>query len=151
MGLPTLTVVVFVLDGRETSPRGVLTIFTLSIFFAAVGAAVALLAGHRLPGPPAAGTPDPAVRQALRAGHTDDPRVDALARREAERRRGGRWVLWILGAGVLLEALLVVGASHLSTRVIAVALGALWATQGWMRWRGLREARRYLAGPPSQP
>ncbi|MEV1154283.1 hypothetical protein AB0J27_02590 [Micromonospora chokoriensis] len=151
MGLPTLTVAVFVLDGRETSPRDVLTIFTLSLSFAAVGAAVALLAGHRLPGPPAARTPDPAVRQALRAGHTDDPRVDALARREAERRRGGRWVLWILGAGVLLEALLVVGASHLSTRVIAVALGAYWATQGWMRWRGLREARRYLAGPPSQP
>ncbi|MEV5209993.1 hypothetical protein AB0K35_21195 [Micromonospora sp. NPDC053740] len=37
------------------------------------------------------------------------------------------------------------------TRVLAVLLLLLWAGSIWYRWRGLREARRYLAGPPSQP
>lgn len=112
MGLPALTVALFVLDGREITPRGVLTIFLFALLLAAFGAAATLLASHRLPDPQAAQTTDRTVRQALRAGHADDPRIDSLARREAEHRIGGRWVLWLLGVGVLLEALLVVGASR---------------------------------------
>ncbi|MEU8219200.1 hypothetical protein AB0C47_25935 [Micromonospora taraxaci] len=146
LGLPVLTVALVVLDDRETSPRLVLTIFLVALLVAAIGATATLLASHRLPDPQAARTTDRTVRQALRAGHADDPRIDSPARREAEHRIGGRWVLWLLGAGVLLEALLVVGASRPSTRVIAVALGAFWAIQGCMRWRDLRDARRYLAG-----
>ncbi|MGC4876545.1 hypothetical protein ACLQ26_09835 [Micromonospora sp. DT43] len=137
-----MTVAVIALDGRDTSPGALLKIFLIALVLAALGAAVALLASHR---PPTPRTASPAARQALRVGHTDDPRIDALARQEAERRQGGRWVLWILAFAVLLEALLVVGASRPSTRVIAVVLGVFWAIQGWMRWRDLREARRYLA------
>ncbi|MEU8287410.1 hypothetical protein AB0C01_24080 [Micromonospora sp. NPDC048905] len=142
VGLPAVAVAVIALDGRDTSPGGLLKIFLIALVFGVLGAAVALLASHRLPAPR---TTSPAARQALRAGHTDDPRVDALARQEAERRRGRRWVLWILGVAVLAEALLVVGASRPSTRVIAVVLGVFWAAQGWLRWRDLREADRYLA------
>ncbi|MDG4837136.1 hypothetical protein O7631_11480 [Micromonospora sp. WMMD967] len=145
VGLPALTLALFVLDGRETTPRGVLTIFLLTLLFAALGAGMALLASHRLPDPKAARTADRTVRQALRAGHADDPRIDSLARREAEHRIRGRWVLWLLGAGVLIEALLLVGASRPSTRLVAVVLGVLWTVQGYLRWRDLREARRYLA------
>ncbi|MFK4243677.1 hypothetical protein ACI2KV_12435 [Micromonospora chokoriensis] len=145
VGLPALAVALIALDGRETSPSGLLMIFLIALVFAALGAGVALLAGHRLPDPKAARTADRTVRQALRAGHADDPRIDSLARREAEHRIRGRWVLWLLGAGVLLEALLLVGASRPSTRLVAVVLGVLWTVQGYLRWRDLREARRYLA------
>ncbi|WP_157562702.1 hypothetical protein [Micromonospora chokoriensis] len=146
VGLPALTVALLALDGREITSRGVLTIFLFAFLLAAFGAAATLLAGHRPGDPQAAPTSDRTVRQALRAGHADDPRIDSLARREAEHRIGGRWVLWLLGVGVLLEALLVVSASRPSTRVIAVALGVFWAAQGYLRWRDLRDARRYLAG-----
>ncbi|MEK8107706.1 hypothetical protein NKG94_26545 [Micromonospora sp. M12] len=37
------------------------------------------------------------------------------------------------------------------TRVLAVLLILLMLGGAWHRWRGLREARRFLAGPPSQP
>ncbi|MFF0154759.1 hypothetical protein [Micromonospora sp. NPDC005203] len=142
VGLPAAMVAVIALAGQETSPGGLLKIFLFALVFGVLGAAVALLASHRLPAPR---TASPAARQALRVGHTDDPRVDTLARREAERRRGRRWVLWILGAAVLVEALLAVGATRPSSRVFAVVLGVFWAALGWKRWRDLRDADRYLA------
>ncbi|WP_141714681.1 hypothetical protein [Micromonospora mirobrigensis] len=150
VGLPAAVVALMALDGREVGGPGLLTTFLLTLMPAALGTAIALEYGRRRPGrlgrPPKPGDA-PEVRQALGAGHSDDPRVDALARKEAERRLGERWILWLLGAGVLLEVLLVVGATRPSSRVVAVLLAAFWGAAGWRRWRGLREARAYLAAP----
>jgi hypothetical protein len=43
-----------------------------------------------------------AVQRALRDGHADDPRIDALARSAAARAIRQRWTLWFLPFGVLL-------------------------------------------------
>ncbi|MEV4659197.1 hypothetical protein [Micromonospora sp. NPDC049301] len=130
--------------------------FGLMLIPPLVGAVVALVFGRRLIRrmPPTAGA-DPATKrrigQVLRDGSTDDPRLDALARKEARSRLGQRWLLWLFAAGVLGQLPPLVSPVRPFTRVLAVLLILLWGGSAWYRWRGLREARRYLAGPPSQP
>lgn len=120
------------------------------------GAVVALLFGRRLIRrmPKTAGV-GPATKRrvelALRDGSTDDPRLDTLARKEAQLRLGQRWLLWLLAALTSTQVLVLVSADSWLTRVLAVLLILLWGGAAWHRWRGLREARRYLAGPPNQP
>ncbi|WP_425781851.1 hypothetical protein [Micromonospora sp. DT53] len=121
-----------------------------------VGAVVALAFGRRLIRrmPQTAGTAPATkrrVERALRDGSTDDPQLDALARKEAQLRISQRWLLWLFAAGVLTQLLTLVSAVRPSTRLLAVLLILLWGGAAWFRWRGLREARRYLAEPPSRP
>ncbi|MCX5118380.1 hypothetical protein OG992_14420 [Micromonospora sp. NBC_00362] len=121
-----------------------------------VGAAVALAFGRRLLRrlPRTAGA-DPTTRrrigQALRDGSTDDPRLDALARKEARTRVSQRWLLLLFVAGLLTQVGPLVSPVRPFGRLLAALLILLWGGAAWWRWRGLREARRYLAGPPSQP
>ncbi|WP_030487384.1 hypothetical protein [Micromonospora chokoriensis] len=144
-----------IVDG-ETGTSDLLVAFALMLFPPLVGAVVALILGRRLirRTPPTAGA-DPATRRrigrALRDGSTDDPRLDALARREARLRVGQRWLLWVFAAGVLTQLPALVSGAHPFTRVLAMLLILLLVAAAWYRWRGLREARRYLTGPPSQP
>ncbi|MEO3769931.1 hypothetical protein [Micromonospora sp. B9E7] len=146
VGLPALTVALFVLDGREITPRGVLTIFLFALLLAAFGAAATFLTGRRLSDPQAARTADRTVRRALRAGQADDPRIDSLARREAEHRIGGRWVLWFFGAGMLLEALLGPVSKPLAgLRRARTTTGRVGYSPGYNT--GIRTNIR-LAGPP---
>ncbi|MET8041765.1 hypothetical protein ABZU25_12985 [Micromonospora sp. NPDC005215] len=143
--------------GRGTVKSDQLLVsFALMLIPPLIGAVVALVFGRRLIRrmPPTAGA-DPATKQqigrALRDGSTDDPRLDALAREEARLRVGQRWLLWLFAVVVLTQLSALVTAANPFTRVLAVLLILLMAGSAWYRWRGLREARRYLAGPPSQP
>ncbi|MEU8410490.1 hypothetical protein AB0C19_30195 [Micromonospora sp. NPDC048842] len=121
-----------------------------------VGAVVALAFGRRLLRrlPRTAGA-DPTTRrrigQALRDGSTDDPRLDALARKEARTRVSQRWLLLLFVGGLLTQVGPLVSPVRPFGRVLAALLILLWGGAAWWRWRGLREARRYLAGPPTQP
>ncbi|MEU8387209.1 hypothetical protein [Micromonospora sp. NPDC048843] len=121
-----------------------------------VGAVVALAFGRRLMRrmPQTAGA-DPATRrriaQTLRDGSTDDPRLDALARKEARTRVSQRWLLLLFVGGLLTQVGPLVSPVRPFGRVLAALLILLWGGAAWWRWRGLREARRYLAGPPTQP
>ncbi|SCE66742.1 hypothetical protein [Micromonospora mirobrigensis] len=116
-----------------------------------VGVVVALVFGRRITRrlPPQTGA-DPATmrraKRALRDGHTDDPRVDALARDMATRILAQGWLLWV---GVLL--LLTQGSrlaldDDLFVRVTGAvgALAALFLI--WVHLHGRRRARTYLAG-----
>ncbi|MEW1586246.1 hypothetical protein AB0283_12430 [Micromonospora vinacea] len=145
----------FVGRGTVTSDQ-LLVSFALMLIPPLIGAVVALAFGRRLIRrmPPTVGA-DPAtkrrVAQALRDGSTDDARLDALARREARSRISQRWLLVLFTAGFLSQLPPLVSPVRPFTRVLAVLLLLLWGGAAWYRWRGLREARRYLAGPPSQP
>ncbi|RAO26316.1 hypothetical protein PSN13_06340 [Micromonospora saelicesensis] len=121
-----------------------------------VGAVVALAFGRRLMRrmPQTAGTAPATkrrVERALRDGSTDDPQLDALARKEAQLRLGQRWLLLLFAVVILTQLPALVNAVNPFTRVLAVLLILIMLASAWYRWRGLREARRYLAGPPSQP
>ncbi|MGC4756095.1 hypothetical protein [Micromonospora trifolii] len=141
-------------DG-DTGGSDLLAAFAMILIPSLVGAVVALIFGRRLIRrmPRTAGA-DPATRrrigQALRDGSTDDPRLDALARREARLRVGQRWLLWLFAVVALAQVPALVNTDNPVTRVLAVLLILLMVGAAWYRWRGLREARRYLAGPPSQ-
>ncbi|WP_410820641.1 hypothetical protein [Micromonospora sp. 050-3] len=142
-------------DG-DTGGSGLLAAFALMLIPPLVGAVAALVFGRRLIRrmPRTAGD-DPATRrrigQALRDGSTDDPRLDALARREARLRVGQRWLLWLFAVVAVTQVSALVSTVNPFSRVLAVMLILLMVGAAWYRWRGLREARRYLAGPPSQP
>lgn len=142
-------------DG-DTGGADFLAAFGLMLIPPLVGAVVALVFGRRLIRrmPRTAGA-DPATKrriaQALRDGSTDDPRLDALARKEARSRVSQRWLLLLFAGGLLSQLGPLVSPVNPFTRVLAVLLILLWGGAVWYRWRGLREARRYLAGPPSQP
>ena len=98
-----------------------------------------------------------AVQRALRDGHADDPRVDALARSAATRTIRQHWMLWFLHFGVLLFGAATVTdlldpdttwwdltSSAIWTAIPAIALGRLLVQ--------LRRSRRYLEhGPASAP
>ncbi|MEU8153665.1 hypothetical protein AB0B94_08385 [Micromonospora sp. NPDC048986] len=143
--------------GRDTVKSDQLLVsFGLMLIPPLVGAVVALAFGRRLIRrlPRTTGA-DPAtkrqVAQVLRDGSTDDPRLDALARSEARSRVRQRWLLVLFTAGFLSQLPPLVSPVRPFTRVLAVLLLLLWGGAAWYRWRGLREARRYLTGPPSQP
>ncbi|MET7947543.1 hypothetical protein [Micromonospora sp. NPDC005324] len=142
-------------DG-ETGGSDLLAAFGLILIPSLVGAVVALVFGRRLIRrmPRTAGA-DPATRrritQALRDGSADDPRLDALARTEARLRVGQRWLLLLFAVVALIQVPALVNTVNPFTRGLAVVLILLMMGAAWYRWRGLREARRYLAGPPSQP
>ncbi|MCG5447007.1 hypothetical protein NIE79_005743 [Micromonospora sp. NIE79] len=142
-------------DG-DTGGSDLLAAFAMILIPSLVGAVVALVFGRRLIRriPRTAGA-DPATRrrigQALRDGSTGDPRLDALARKEARSRVGQRWLLVLFTVGFLSQLPPLVDPVRPFGRVLAVLLLLLWGGAAWYRWRGLREARRYLAGPPNQP
>lgn len=158
LGLPALLTGMWVADG-DYDFQDVVGMVTITAVPAVVGAAAALLLARRLvprmrtP----AGSPTAAARDALRAGHATDPAVDAAARREADRRIDQRWYVWFCVVMAAVQALLSVSASRWSARLIAVVLVLFWSGAGWWRWRGIREARRYLDaatgahGNPSAP
>ncbi|MEU8182167.1 hypothetical protein AB0B85_16055 [Micromonospora sp. NPDC049044] len=149
MGTAALT------DG-DTGRPDLLAAFGLMLIPPLVGAVVALVIGRRLIRrfPPTAGA-DPTTKrriaQVLRDGSTDDPRLDALTREEARSRISRRWLLLLFTAGFLSQLPPLVSPVNPFTRVLAVPLLLLWGGAAWYHWRGLREARRYLAGPPNQP
>ncbi|MGC5289825.1 hypothetical protein [Micromonospora sp. DT231] len=155
VGASVLGAAALVGDGRMDADN-LLAAFAMILIPSLVGAVVALVFGRRLLSrlPRTAGA-DPTtsrrIAQALRDGSTDDPRLDALARREARTRISQRWLLWLFAVGVLTQLLALVSADRPFTRVLAVLLILLWGGSAWYRWRGLREARRYLAEPPNRP
>lgn len=91
------------------------------------------------------------VQRALRAGHTDNPRIDALARDSAAHGLRTRWTMWWFAAFALLQV--VVLAFNIADRDdwwqvarhagFAVMFGALLGGQVFQR----RRWRRYLAHP----
>ncbi|MGC4890699.1 hypothetical protein [Micromonospora sp. DT227] len=151
-GIPALAIAIWATDG-EYDFQDVVALFVLTAVPAFVGAGLALLLGRRLvprmrtP----VGSPTAAVRAALRAGRATDPGVDAAARREADRRIDQRWYLWLCALGIAAQGIVLLGDAGPSTRVTAAVLVLLWAGTGWWRWRGIREARRYLDAAPVQP
>ncbi|NYH45365.1 hypothetical protein HNR22_005092 [Micromonospora jinlongensis] len=155
VGVAALSTAAFVGRGTVKSDQ-LLGSFGLMLIPPLVGAVVALVFGRRLIRrmPRTAGA-DPTTRrriaQALRDGSTDDPRLDALARKEARSRVSQRWLLVLFTVGFLSQLPPLVDPVRPFGRVLAVLLLLLWGGAAWYRWRGLREARRYLAGPPNQP
>ncbi|WP_327042870.1 hypothetical protein OG400_12900 [Micromonospora ureilytica] len=143
------------IDG-DTGRSDLLGSFGLMLIPPLVGAVVALVFGRRLLRrmPRTAGA-DPTTRrriaQALRDGSTDDPHLDTLARKEARTRVGQRWLLLLFVGGLLTQVGPLVSPARPFGRLLAALLILLWGGAAWWRWRGLREARRYLAGPPNQP
>ncbi|WP_431930639.1 hypothetical protein [Micromonospora sp. RP3T] len=152
LGLPALLTGIWVADG-EYDFQGVVAMVALTAIPAVVGATAALLLGRwlvpRMRTPD--GSPNRAARDALRAGRVTDPAVDAAARREADRRLGQRWYVWFCMVLAALQALLLVGAERWSSRLIAGVLVVGWSGAAWWRWRGIREARRYLDAAPEHP
>ncbi|MFY1660067.1 hypothetical protein [Micromonospora sp. WMMD1274] len=151
LGVPALAVGMWATEG-ERDFQDVVGLFLVTAVPALVGAGAALLLGRRLVPRmrTSAASPTVAVRDALRAGRTTDPAVDAAARREARRRLGQRWHLWLYLGLAALQTLPLVGGPRWSTRLAAGVLLALWSGTAWLRWRGLREARRYLT-PAEHP
>ncbi|MEV0002094.1 hypothetical protein AB0H28_07370 [Micromonospora sp. NPDC050980] len=145
LGLPALLTGIWVADG-DYDFQDVVGMVVVTAVPAVIGAAAALLLARRLvprmrtP----AGSPGAAARDALRVGRATDPAVDAAARREADRRLGQRWYVWFCVVLAAVQALLAVGASRWSSRLIAMVAVLLWSGAAWWRWRGIREARRYL-------
>ncbi|MBU8859295.1 MULTISPECIES: hypothetical protein [unclassified Micromonospora] len=146
LGVPALAVGMWATEG-ERDFQDVVGLFLVTAVPALVGAGAALLLGRRLVPRmrPSPASPAAAVRDALRAGRATDPAVDAAARREARRRLGQRWQLWLYLGLAALQTLLLAGGTRWSTRLVASVLIALWSGTAWLRWRELREARRYLA------
>ncbi|WP_433652420.1 hypothetical protein ACQP2C_08825 [Micromonospora zamorensis] len=140
-------------DGGTGGPD-LFAAFALMLIPPLVGAVVALVFGRRLIRrmPRTAGA-DPTTRrrivQALRDGSTADPHLDALARKEARSRVSQRWLLVLFTVGFLSQLPPLVDPVRPFGRVLAVLLLLLWGGAAWYRWRGLREARRYIAGPPT--
>ncbi|MEW2428248.1 hypothetical protein AB0877_09560 [Micromonospora sp. NPDC047644] len=89
------------------------------------------------------------VKAALRDGSTTDPRIDALARKEAEQQVRRRWVFWALGAVLALQTLNAVSTDRTSTRWTAGLAALVWAVLLYQHWRTTQRARRYLAGRPT--
>ncbi|MEU8085846.1 hypothetical protein AB0B57_19820 [Micromonospora sp. NPDC049101] len=155
VGAAALGTAAFVSRGSVKSDQ-LLGSFGLMLIPPLVGAVVALVFGRRLlsrtPRPAGA---DPTTRrriaQVLRDGSTDDPQLDALARGEARTRVSQRWLLLLFAVVVLTQLPSLVNAVNPFTRVLAVLLILLMVGAAWFRWRGLREARHYLAEPPNQP
>ncbi|MEU1396989.1 hypothetical protein ABZ403_13140 [Micromonospora zamorensis] len=151
VGAAAMGTAAFVGRGTVKSDQ-LLVAFGLMLIPPFVGAVVALVFGRRLIRrmPRTAGA-DPTTRrrivQALRDGSTDDPRLDALARKEARSRVSQRWLLVLFTVGFLSQLPPLVDPVRPFGRVLAVLLLLLWGGAAWYRWRGLREARRYLAGP----
>ncbi|MFI2711887.1 hypothetical protein ACH495_17335 [Micromonospora sp. NPDC018662] len=152
LGLPALLTGIWATDG-EHDFQDVVGLVAIVFVAAGVGAGAALLLGRRLvprmrtP----AGSPTAAARDALRAGRATDPAVDAAARREARRRLGQRWYMWFCVVLAAFQALVLAGATRWSSRLVAAALVVLWSGMAWSRWRGIREARRYLGTPADRP
>ncbi|MBM0277959.1 hypothetical protein [Micromonospora tarensis] len=136
----------------EAARSGPLVRLLLILAPAMVGVAVALLVTRLMPSNPtrSGGSHPGSLRQvkaALRDGRTTDPRIDALARKEAERQVSQRWVRWIYGAALAAQVLLVIGTDRPSSRWVA-GLGALaWATALGLHRVATRRARRYLTQP----
>ncbi|MFE9918597.1 hypothetical protein ACFYPG_25910 [Micromonospora sp. NPDC005553] len=142
-------------DGDVGLPD-LLAAFAMILIPSLVGAVVALTFGRRLlRRMPRTAVAGPATRrriaQALRDGSTDDPRLDALARKEARTRVSQRWLLLLFAGGLLTQVGPLVSPGRPFGRLLAALLILLWGGAAWWRWRGLREARRYLAAPPNQP
>ncbi|WP_189077485.1 hypothetical protein [Mangrovihabitans endophyticus] len=70
-----------------------------------------------------------AVQQAIRDGGTDDPRIDRLARRSLRSPAGTRWVLYLLGAMMLLSVVLTAVGPYTAEKIVLhLSQIALWAT-----------------------
>ncbi|MDG4808246.1 hypothetical protein O7634_15950 [Micromonospora sp. WMMD1120] len=140
------------IDDGDVASSGPLAWLLVISAPAMVGAAVALLVTRWRRSDPtrSVGSVPGSLRQvkaALRDGRTTDPRIDALARKEAERQVSQRWVSWIYGAALAAQVLLVVGTDRTSTRWVS-GLGVLaWATALGLHWVAIRRARRYLSQP----
>ncbi|MDG4802482.1 hypothetical protein [Micromonospora sp. WMMD980] len=149
LAFPALAVALWTMD-RDYDFQDVVGLFVITAVPAVVGAGAALLLGRRLV--PRMRTPAPgptaAARAALRAGRATDPAVDAAARREADRRIDQRWYVWLCALGIVAQGIVLLGSAGPSTRVTAGVLILAWAGTGWWRWRGIREARRYLDAAP---
>ena len=132
-------------------------LFAVGVAFVLIGVGVLVMAIRRQRADPHVWIPrkdSVAVQRALRDGHTDDPRLDALARSAATRAIKQRWMVWLLPLGVLLFAAGAVGdlrdpdttwwdlgGSAASTTIAAIAL-----VQQMVK---LRRSRCYLrAGSP---
>ncbi|MCZ7439329.1 hypothetical protein O7598_23185 [Micromonospora sp. WMMC241] len=152
LGLPALLTGIWAADG-EYDFQDVVAMVALTALPAVVGAGAALLLGRWLV--PRMRTADPgpaaAARDALRAGRATDATVDAAARREARRRLGQRWYVWFVLVLAALQAVVLVGATRWSTRLVAATLVVGWSGTAWWRGRGIREARRYLDAAPVPP
>ncbi|SCG62409.1 hypothetical protein [Micromonospora humi] len=152
LGLPALLTGIWVADGGYDF-QDVLAMVALTALPAVVGAGAALLLGRRLVPRmrTSAGSPTAAARDALRAGRATDPAVDVAARREARRRLGQRWYVWLYAVLAAFQVSVVAGADRWASRLTAGVLAVCWSSLAWVRWRGVREARRYLDAAPVQP
>ncbi|MFC0005761.1 hypothetical protein [Micromonospora siamensis] len=141
-----------VLIGTDGTDRNDLwLVFLLMLIPPMIGVLVALVFGRRIVKRlPKQAPADPEsmrrAKRALRDGHIDDPRIDALARDMATRTLAQGWLLWV---GVLL--LLTQGSQlafddDLAVRLTGAAgvLAALFLI--WTQLQGRRRARTYLAG-----
>ncbi|MET8088721.1 hypothetical protein [Micromonospora sp. NPDC005220] len=147
--LATFAVGVLIADGKGNA--GGLPPLLFLLLPATVGIAVALLVNAlmtRNPSP-SDGT-DPTsmrrVKAALRDGRTTDPRIDALARKEAEQQVRRRWSPWALGVALAMQVLLAVGTDRTPTRWTAGVGAVAWAVVLYQQWRTTQRARRYLTG-----
>ncbi|MFI5833065.1 hypothetical protein ACIA5A_05235 [Micromonospora sp. NPDC051300] len=149
LGLPALLTGIWVADG-DYDFQDVVGMVAITTIPAVVGAGAALLLGRWLAPRmrTAEASPTAAARDALRTGRTTDAAVDAAARREARRRLGQRWYVWFCVVLAAFQAVVLVGATRWSTRLVASALVVGWSGAAWWRRRGIREARRYLDSAP---
>ncbi|MFG2045893.1 hypothetical protein ACGFIW_00485 [Micromonospora sp. NPDC048935] len=150
--VPVAFVVGLLIADRERGAGGLLIRLLLLLVPAAVGVAIALLVNAWMTrNPSMSGGTDPTslrrVKAALRHGRTTDPRVDALARKEAEQQIRRRWLPWAIGVALVMQVLLAIGTDRTSTRWTS-GLGAVaWAALLCQHWRTTQRARRYLTGP----
>lgn len=101
------------------------------------------------------------VWRALRVGHVDDPRYEALTRQTADRNVRNGWLPVLFAVACAIQLTLVAvrlarGAEWSGT--VAAAASALFLAIGLcVLWVARRRSRRYLANigdqhqPPSQP
>ncbi|MDG9678193.1 hypothetical protein [Micromonospora sp. DH14] len=138
---------VLIADGKRNAGGLLPLLFLLP---AAVGVAIALLVNALLSRRPSDGA-DPTslrrVKAALRDGRSPDPRIDALARKEAEQQVRRRWLPWVLVVALAMQVLLAVGTDRTANRWVAGLGAAAWAVVFYQQWRATQRARRYLTNP----
>jgi predicted lysophospholipase L1 biosynthesis ABC-type transport system permease subunit len=89
-----------------------------------------------------------AVQRALRTGHADDARIDALARETADRTVRNKWLLILYAVLAVLQlALTIIRIADRDAEwqiAVSVVVTALFAGAAVLLWVTRRRSRRYL-------
>lgn len=129
-------------DPRPPLPSWLLEASLVAVIPGPIIATVGMLVERRQATDPATWSK---VRRALRDGHRDDPRIDALAQKSADQRLGQHWFRWLIGGSVVALLAVTAAAGSPTNRLIAAGCAVLWLAALLVHYRFNVLAHRYLA------